>query len=143
MRTRRAVAPAAVPKPSALATGDLQAGVKQWVKALKFDPTLADARQNVVKSLMDQGRHADALRHARKAVRAQPAAADPLVLVGDACRALRDFPCAKAAYGAAIDADPRHFAAIFALAAAHRDLMDETPVPLPARVSLLHPSILC
>jgi hypothetical protein len=57
------------------------------------------------------------------------------VHIGDACRGLRDYPCTKAAYAAAIALDPAHFGAHFALAAAHRDLMEDQPVrpgPPPA-----------
>ena len=115
-------------------TGDLKAGVEFWIKALKFDPTLPDARQNVIKSLMDQGRHADALRHARKARKLRPDSADARVQIGDACRGLRDYPCAKAAYNAAIALDPAHFSAHFALAAAHRDLMEDLPVRTRGRI---------
>jgi tetratricopeptide (TPR) repeat protein len=76
--------------------GDIAEGLAFWLKALKIDPSLPDARQNVIKSLHDQGRYADALKHAKKAARLQPGNVDFLVALGDNCKALRNFTCAKA-----------------------------------------------
>lgn len=103
--------------------GDIAKGLEFWLKALKIDPNISDARQNVIKSLHDQGRFADALKHAKKAVRLQPANVDFLVAVGDNCKALRNFTCAKSSYRRALKLDPDNFIATFSLAVAHRDLM--------------------
>jgi tetratricopeptide (TPR) repeat protein len=76
--------------------GRLPDGLKAWERALRLDATLRDARQNVIKTLSDQGRHAAALEHARAGAAAFPTEAQALVQVGDVCNNLRDFACSKA-----------------------------------------------
>ena len=121
--------------------GDIAKGVSFWLKAIKIDPLIVDARQNVIKSLVDQGKFADALKHARKAAKLHPANTEFLVAVGDSCKALRDFTCAKDHYRRALQLDPAHFVATFALAVAHRDLMDlAAAIPLFERAGELDPA---
>jgi tetratricopeptide (TPR) repeat protein len=104
--------------------GNISKGLSFWLKAVKVDPRIIDARQNVIKSFTDQGRFADALKHARKALQLHPANVDFLVAMGDACKALRNFTCAKNSYHRVLSLDPQHFVATFSLAVAHRDLME-------------------
>jgi tetratricopeptide (TPR) repeat protein len=44
--------------------GQLPLGLKFWKKGIKFDPTISDARRNIIKSLSDQGDHRQALKYA-------------------------------------------------------------------------------
>jgi tetratricopeptide (TPR) repeat protein len=120
--------------------GDITKGLEYWLKAVKIDPTIQDARQNVIKSLQDQGRYADALKHARKAAKLQPANPDFLVAMGDSCKALRNFTCAKSSYRRVLEQDPAHFVATFSLAVAHRDLMQlSEALPLFERAGEIDP----
>lgn len=121
--------------------GDIAQGVEHWIRAIKLDPELADARQNIIKSLHDQGRYAEALKYARKGVKLHPDHVDFLVSVGDNCKALRNFTCAKSSYHRALRVDPDHFVATFSLAVAHRDLMElNEAIPIFERAGQLEPT---
>ena len=121
--------------------GDIAQGLEHWIRAVKLDPLLADARQNIIKALHDQGRYAEALKYARKGAKLQPDHVDFLVSVGDNCKAVRNFTCAKSSYHRALEVDPDHFVATFSLAVAHRDLMElNEALPIFERAGQISPA---
>ncbi|KAJ1486849.1 hypothetical protein T484DRAFT_1788460 [Baffinella frigidus] len=81
--------------------GNLPKGLKAWIRSIKLDPSLRDARQNVIKTLTDQGRHSEALKHARTGAKV--------------------FPDEKE-FAEAIRLEPTSFSAHFSLGVAHRSI---------------------
>jgi tetratricopeptide (TPR) repeat protein len=120
--------------------GNINKGVKSWQIAVKLNPTLIDAHQNIIKANADQGRNAEALKHAQTALKLHPTNVNFLVSVGDSCKAMRNFTCAKNSYHRALELEPDDYVATFSLAVAHRDLMElNEAIPLFEKAGKINP----
>ena len=120
--------------------GNINKGVKSWQIAVKLNPTLIDTHQNIIKANADQGRNAEALKHAQTALKLHPTNVNFLVSVGDSCKAMRNFTCAKNSYHRALELEPDDYVATFSLAVAHRDLMElNEAIPLFEKAGKINP----